>query len=229
MSRPRIALISATPAAIGPATSALAAEFPVADVWNLLDDKLLADADERGGLGDDLAERMRRLIDHAVAGGADGILLTCSMYGPVARERDLGLPVLAPDEAAFDELVGYRRILVVASLESAMRDAVARLSAFLAEGVTVRGVVSTEAFEATKSGDEGRLVSALAATTRGHKADAVFLAQYSLAPAAAAVADLAGLPVVAGPVSAAVRLRDALTEPEPPAESANTLPQQPGS
>lgn len=216
MSRPRIALISATPAAIGPATSALAAEFPEADVWNLLDDKLLADADAQGGLGDDLAARMRRLIDHAVAGGADGILLTCSMYGPVARERDLGQPVLAPDEAAFDELLagGYRSILVVASLESALRDAVARLSAFLTESgapATVRGVVSTEAFEAT--GDTARLAAALGATALDHAAgaDAIFLAQYSLAPATAAVAELAGLPVVAGPVSAAVRLRDALT------------------
>jgi hypothetical protein len=214
MSRPRIALISATPAAIGPATSALATEFPAADVWNLLDDKLLADADERGGLGDDLAERMRRLIDHAVAGGADGILLTCSMYGPVARERDLALPVLAPDEAAFDELRGYRTILVIASLESALRDAMARLSAYVREsGATVRGAVSPEAFEATKSGDTDRLAAALAATARNHAkgADAIFLAQYSLAPATGAVADAAGLPVVAGPVSAAIRLRDTLS------------------
>jgi hypothetical protein len=216
VNRPRIALISATPAAIGPATSALAAEFPAADVWNLLDDKLLADADEQGGLGDDLAARMRRLIDHAVAGGADGVLLTCSMYGPVARERDLGLPVLAPDEAAFDELVGYRSILVVASLESALRDALARLSAFLAESgasATVRGVVSTEAFEAT--GDTDRLATVLGATAREHAAsvDAVFLAQYSLAPATEAVAESSGLPVVAGPVSAAVRLRGALGDP----------------
>jgi hypothetical protein len=216
VNRPRIALISATPAAIGPATSALAAEFPEADVWNLLDDKLLADADEQGGLGDDLAARMRRLIDHAVAGGADGVLLTCSMYGPVARERDLGLPVLAPDEAAFDELVGYRTILVVASLESALRDALARLSAFLTESgarATVRGVVSAEAFEATRAGDADRLATVLSTTAREHAAgaDAVFLAQYSLAPATAAVAELSGLPVVAGPVSAAVRLRDTLT------------------
>ncbi len=216
MNRPRIALISATPAAIGPATSALAAEFPAADVWNLLDDKLLADADEQGGLGDDLAARMRRLIDHAVAGGADGVLLTCSMYGPVARERDLGLPVLAPDEAAFDELVGYRTILVVASLESALRDAIARLSAFLTESgasATVRGVVSPEAFAAT--GDTDRLATVLGATARVHAAgaEAVFLAQYSLAPATAAVAESSGLPVVAGPVSAAVRLRDALDDP----------------
>lgn len=218
MNRPRIALISATPAAIDPATSALAAEFPAADVWNLLDDKLLADADERGGLGDDLAERMRRLIDHAVAGGADGILLTCSMYGPVARERDLGKPVLAPDEAAFDELLagGYRSVLVVASLESALHDAVARLTAFLTAAgapAKVRGAVSPEAFEATKAGDASRLATLLGTTTRDHATDtdAVFLAQYSLAPATAVVAAMSGLPVVAGPVSAAIRLRDTLT------------------
>ena len=223
MSRTRIALISATPAAIGPATSALAAEFPAADVWNLLDDKLLADADERGGLGDDLAERMRRLIDHAVAGGADGILLTCSMYGPVARERDLELPVLAPDEAAFDELLGYRTILVIASLESAMHDAVARLSAFLKPDATVRGVVSPEAFEATKSGDPDRLAALLAATARDHAAgtDAIFLAQYSLAPATTVVADATGVPVIAGPVSAAIRLRETLLEVAGPGDVAN--------
>ena len=49
MTEPRIALISATPLAIAPATAAITAALPAATVWNLLDDRLLADAQTEGG------------------------------------------------------------------------------------------------------------------------------------------------------------------------------------
>ena len=72
----RIALISATPLAIAPAMAAVTEAFPDATVWNLLDDRLLADAQQAGGITPGLAARMDQLIELALAGGADGVLLT---------------------------------------------------------------------------------------------------------------------------------------------------------
>jgi hypothetical protein len=55
-------------------------------------------------------------------------------------------------------------------------------------------------------------VAALTDGLAGHTdgADAVFLAQYSLAPAGAQLEDAIGIPVVSGPKSSAMALRRAL-------------------
>lgn len=81
-----IALIETTTAATPPAIEAFDAEFPEATLWNVLDDRLIVEALEAGGLTAPLTERMSRLISYALDAGADGVLLTCSMYGPVAHE-----------------------------------------------------------------------------------------------------------------------------------------------
>ncbi|WP_410657667.1 hypothetical protein [Amycolatopsis sp. lyj-112] len=195
---PRIALISATPAAIGPAVDALATEFPRAQPWNILDDRLLADVGHSGRTSA-LDDRMRRLIDYAVTGGADGVLLTCSLYGEIAKQTDAPVPVLAPDEAAFDEALasGHAKVLMVASLASALSDSTARFEqAAYDKGIDV---------EVGRVHAPDKLVE----TCRGHAAgwDLVLLAQYSLSPAADELSAALGLPVVSGPRSAAVRLK----------------------
>ncbi|GAA2613291.1 hypothetical protein SMC26_14135 [Actinomadura fulvescens] len=213
--RPRIALISATPAAIGPAMAGLAEAFPEAEVWNLLDDKLLDDADAAGGLTERLCERMRGLIHHAVSGGADGILLTCSMYGAVTGTVETGIPVLAPDEAAFSAVAGggYGHVLVVASLETALADSVSRLRRAAGPAVAVDGVVCPGAFEAAKRADRPALLDALLTTVRDSSSEAFLLAQYSLAPVADELAQALDRPVVSGPQAAAARLRTAIAGP----------------
>ncbi|GGZ82246.1 aspartate/glutamate racemase family protein [Streptomyces subrutilus] len=217
---PRIALISATPTAVGPAVAGLAEGFPAAQPWNLLDDRLLADAPHDGPPTAQLMERMRRLIGYAVAGGADAVLLTCSLYGPITDTIESPVPVLAPDTAAFARTLalssGSGRILVLASLEAAMRDSAARFSAAAAAAGSAAlpvGVVAPDAFGAARDGDVPALSEALRAACLPHLtgADAVLLAQYSLAPAAATLSTALGVPVVAGPQAAALALRSALT------------------
>ncbi|MBE1577088.1 hypothetical protein ACFORH_07920 [Amycolatopsis roodepoortensis] len=195
---PRIALISATPAAIPPAVSALESGFPQARPWNILDDRLLADGGEDGRTPA-LDDRMRRLIEYAVAGGADGVLLTCSLYGEITKQVEAPVPLLAPDEAAFDDALagGHDRILVVASLAAALSDSTARFEqAARDKGVDVEvgGLLAP-----------GRLVESCQAQGRGW--DLVLLAQYSLAPAADELSSALGVPVVSGPRSAAARLK----------------------
>lgn len=210
----RIALISAVPAAIPPAQAAVRAALPDAVVWNILDDRLLDDADGRGGLDAALRLRMQRLIAHALSEGVDAVLLTCSLYGPVAQATESAVPVMAPDQAAFADIASaaYRSVLVLASVEDVRDDSVERLEAALrAEGASSRVVGRSvpAARTASGSGDREALVAALveACADRPADVDAVFLAQYSLAPAGEALADAVGLPVHSGPGSAAAALR----------------------
>lgn len=210
---PRIALISATRSAIAPAVEAFQSRFPGAEVWNVLDDKLLADLETAGSMTPELEQRMHGLIRYA-AGAADGILLTCSQYGPIAGGAGVDVPVLAPDEAAFAEVVGgaYATVLVLASIDTSLDDTLARLQAAATQaGSPVRfvGIVSRDARAAADRDDREALATALvaAASAEPTATDAVFLAQYSLSPAAAALADALGVPVITGPDTAADRLR----------------------
>ncbi|MFF8960342.1 aspartate/glutamate racemase family protein [Streptomyces sp. NPDC014894] len=215
---PRIALISATPTAVAPAVAGLAEEFPAAEPWNLLDDRLLTDAPDHGPLPPRLVDRMRRLIGHALAGGADGVLLTCSLYGPVVDGIETPVPLLAPDTAAFAQALALSPesggVLVLASFEAALRDTTARFSAAAAAAGSAAepvGAVAPDAFGAARREDPAALFEALRNACAPHRADVVLLAQYSLAPAAAPLSTALGLPVVSGPRAAAVALRSALT------------------
>ena len=213
MSDTRIALISATPLAIAPAAAAISEAFPNSTVWNLLDDRLLADAKVEGGVTEPLATRMDQLIDLALAGGADGVLLTCSQYGARADVRDAaadGVAVLSADGPLFAEAVAQRpsRVLLVASLDSAAADSTERLTAaFAAAGVETE-LLPIVVAAAAQPLAEDRLSEVLADAVAEVESDydVIVLAQFSLAPAAAALADRFGVPVLDGPRAAARRL-----------------------
>lgn len=220
-SGPLVALVGAVASAIPPAMQAFRTEFPEARLWNLLDDRLIAEAIEAGGLTADLRGRMSWLIGYALDGGAAGVLLTCSMYGPVAHQvaGTVSAPVYAADDAAFEAAAasGHARIALVSSLPVPLADAEERFRAFLASrgagaAPSFSPVLAPGAFDASVAGDIPALAQALAAAVAGvaPRPDAVLLAQYSLAPAAEQLATLTGLPVLTGPGRAARALRTAL-------------------
>jgi len=219
MTDPRIALISATPLAIAPAAAAIAAALPTATVWNLLDDRLLADAQAEGGITGALAARMDGLIDLALAGGADGILLTCSQYGSRADLRDPdtdGATVLSADGPLFAEAVAANpaHVLLVASLDSAARDSGTRLARAFAEAGSSAQVQTVVASAAARPLPAPELADTLATAIAGVEEpyDLIVLAQYSLADAGSALADRFGVTVLDGPSAAARRLTSALEE-----------------
>lgn len=216
---PVIALVGATLAAIPPAERAFAREFPEVRLWNLLDDRLISEAIEAGGVTTELRARMSRLIRYALDGGAAGVLLTCSLYGPVAHEvaGSVAAPVYAADDAAFQaaSASGFARIALVSSLPVPLADAEERLGNYLAEhpgAPEVVGVLAAGAFEASRRDDPAALARVIAAALDGVEADAVLLAQYSLAPAEEDLAAITGLSVLTGPGRAARALRRELLE-----------------
>lgn len=212
----RIALIHATTAAIAPAEAGLAAAFPEAKPWNILDDRLLPDAAAAGGLTEPLEQRMRHLIRHAAGNGAAAVLLTCSMYGPVAIAAHETIPALAPDEAAFDAATtgAYARVAVVASFEAALADSLERFRAHVQHrGVSIEatGICVPDAFAPAAAGDADAVAAAITAALTGTDIDAILLAQYSLAPAAPQIQEATARPTISGPHSGAARLRALLT------------------
>lgn len=216
---PLVAMIHAVPTGARVAQEAFAREFPQATVWNVLDDRLLDDARDVGGLTDVLRRRMLRLIGHVMEGGADGLLLTCSSYGEVVdTARSLwDVPVLKSDEALFKAALAgpFERIAVVASTPPAAPAAQAQLEALVPTVRPDRPVdIVTALSEAAAGGGTPEVTArhlADALTSGGAAdADAVLLAQYSLAPAREALAELLDVPVFDGAGAAARELRGLL-------------------
>jgi Asp/Glu/hydantoin racemase len=225
---PTVAMVHATPAAIAPAVAAFTERFPEAGLWHLLDDRLVSDAEAAGGLVAPLRRRMLSLIGHAISGGADAVLLTCSMYGPVARlagqlwER----PVAGSDEAMYQRVVAERpaRVAVLGSLETAVADSTARLREALAAagpdgglGTEVVGVLCPGAAAAARSGDGAALLASLrsAAEPLAGEVDVVLLGQYSLTGAQRQLEAALEVPVWSPPHAAADLLRRRLGQAEP--------------
>ncbi|MFE9644373.1 hypothetical protein ACFYO0_09645 [Streptomyces sp. NPDC006365] len=136
---PTAAVINATSASVEPARTALAEGYPEASVWSLLDDRLISDAEASGGLTPALSDRMLSLIAYAVHGGADAVLLSCSMYGPVLEQarREHRLPMLSSDEALFAEVARRRfgSVLLLGHLIPAVQDSVNRLTRMVILGM----------------------------------------------------------------------------------------------
>ncbi|WP_431912503.1 aspartate/glutamate racemase family protein [Nonomuraea jabiensis] len=212
---PTIAVVNATPASIRPAADGLAEGFPEARAWHLLDDRLVTEADAAGGMTPALTRRMLALIDYAVRGGADAVLLSCSMYGPAAvlARRLHEVPVTGSDEAMFADVARRRpgTVLVLGSLDSAAADSARRLKE-VADGVEVRAIAAPGAVAAAAAGDWADLTDALArAAAPGlDGVELVLLGQYSISPVRAELADRLGLPVLSPPLAAARALREAL-------------------
>lgn len=209
--RPVIALISAIPAAIPPTQSAFREFFKDAILWNVLDDRLLDDAD--GVVTASLAARMRRLIDHTVLENADAVLLTCSMYASVAHDAaaEVDVPLFGPDDALFRAVANgrYRRLALVSPAAGPLADSLARMRPIVGTDVTVEAVIAEGAAAAAQLGDVAALVEAISRAVKpfSSEIDAIVLGQYSLAPAAGDVQALLRLPTLAGPQHAARALR----------------------
>lgn len=132
--RPRVAVIHAITGSMQPASDAFADAFPEADVWHLVDDRLMSDATAEG-VTTPLAARMTALIDYAVTHGAQGVLIACSLYGDAAAAARpvYDVPILTSDQALFDEVVRLRpdKVVLVAAQPAAAEDSTRRLEADL--------------------------------------------------------------------------------------------------
>ena len=119
--KPRICLIHAVRVAIDPVAETFARLRPEAELMNLLDDSLALDRQRDGVLTPKMTERFQTLAQYAVDVGVNGILFSCSAFGPAieaVQKTLVPLPVLKPNEAMFEEaLKSGARLGLLASFE----------------------------------------------------------------------------------------------------------------
>lgn len=215
--RKRIALVHAVAVAMPPVAAAFKKLWPEAELVNLLDDSLSVDRGSAPDLTPAMSDRILRLAVYAQDIGADGILYTCSAFGPAieAAARAARCPVLKPNEAMFDEAITRgRRIGMVASFERSVPSMEAEFRELVAaRGVQaeIRSVCAPRAQPALQAGDPETHNRMLADASRELRdCDAIMLAQFSTSIAADAVAAASGLPVLTSPSSAVLKLKRAL-------------------
>jgi Asp/Glu/hydantoin racemase len=207
----RIALIHALKHSVQPIESSFARLWPDAILMNLLDDSLSADLARDGRLTSAMTERFLTLGRYATATGVNGILFTCSAFGPcieaVAREH-APMPVLKPSDAMIEQAAarGHR-----IGLLSTFAPTLASMPREFPRGVEVVPKLATGALAALDRGaraEHDRLVAEASRDLRD--CDLIALAQYSMAPAASLVAEASGRPVLTTPDSAVLKLKQLL-------------------
>lgn len=213
----RIVLVHAVQVAMGPVETAFRRLWPQAERVNLLEDSLSVDRGQQPDLTPAMYDRFDRLGAYARDIGAEGILFTCSAFGPAIEKvaREQSVPVLKPNEAMFEEaLEKGRRIGLVASFERSVPSMEAEFREMVARrGMTadIQTVCEPRAMPALQAGDEATHNELLAeAATRLQGCDAIMLAQFSTSVAAPAVAARVTVPVLTSPSSAVSKMRRAL-------------------
>ena len=155
-----------------------------------------------------MTERFLTLGRYAAATGVRGILFTCSAFGPcieaVARAH-APMPVLKPNEAMIEQAVARGRRI---GLLSTFAPTLASMPREFPSSVEIVPKLAEGALPALDRGDRAthdRLVAEASKDLRG--CDVIALAQYSMAPAAAMVAEATGKPVLTTPDSAVEKLK----------------------
>lgn len=203
----RIALIHAGTVSIKPIESAFEQLWPEAHLMNILDDSLFSDRGE-GALPDTMTERFIALGRYAVKTGAQGILFTCSAFGPCieACADDLApIPVLKPNEAMIDEACAAGgRIGLLATFAGTLNT----MPAEFPISADVEPILVEGAFDALLAGDTAehdRKVLTAASAMKNCKVFA--LAQFSLSRVAPLLEAKLGKPIFSTPTSAVRKMK----------------------
>jgi len=217
MAGPRIQLIHALPESPAAIRAAFARGWPGAHICDLMDYALAPDLQAAGSLTPGIVDRFARLTDYAVAAGAKAILFTCSAFGPAIDAARAGrdIPILKPTEAMVDEaLAAGSRLAVLATFAPTLDTLIPEIEARareLGRVVTIEtGHVpgALAALQAGRAEEHDALIAAAAA--RLAPCDALMLAQFSMARAAATIAPRPDRVVLTSPDAAVARLRSVL-------------------
>jgi hypothetical protein len=212
--QPRIALIHALAHSVAPINDAFARDWPAAVRMNLLDDSLSADlARDAKGLDEAMHARFQALAAYAVSTGAQGILFTCSAFGPcieAVAARHRAMPVLKPNEAMVAQaLQSPGRLGLIATFAPTL---VSMLPEF-GPGADIVPALAEGALAALNEGDGPRhdaLIAAQARRLREEGCERIALAQFSMARARTACEEAAGVAVLTTVDSAVRALRSRL-------------------
>lgn len=212
---PRIALIHAVSVAIEPVISAFEREWPDADVTSLLDDSLAADLDRAGRLNQHMIHRFGVLARYVKDCDSDGILFTCSAFGPAIERvaEDLApMPVLKPNEAMFEAAMTQGSIIGLLATFGpsvpSMEQEFNTLCEASGKSVQLKTACAPEAMKALRKGDAETHNNLVAEAAKElEECDVLMLAQFSTAQAKEAVSEEVSMPILTSPSSAVLKLK----------------------
>lgn len=154
-----IALVSITLNAVNPMTEYLREKAPESSVRNYLDSHLTAKIKAEGGITDASMRRMFHMLTTACEDGADGILLTCTVFSPYAQHFSalLSKPVICADRAMLEEVAAKEgRTAILCTFTGTVdptRNLYYACRRALGREETVDMIVLPDAYEAAGRGD----------------------------------------------------------------------------
>jgi len=211
----RIALIHAMPVSIPPIEEAFARLWPAAKTVNLTDDSLAGDLAAAGSLQPEMTDRFLALSRYSAAAGSGAILFTCSAFGPCieACAADLDpLPVLKPNEALIEECAAIggntAKVGLLATFKQTLDTMPPEFKA-AQPAFRLKTALASDALDALFAGDRDGHDRAAAdvAAAELSDCDVIALAQFSLSPAAAQIAERTGKPVLTTPDTSVLKLK----------------------
>jgi hypothetical protein len=218
----RIALIHATPLAIDPIKDAIGRHWPDVQCQHLLDDSLSQDRVREGRLTPAMVQRFVTLAQYCQGAGAQGILFTCSAFGPAIETaaRATGLPTLKPNEAMFEQALAMAhpgrilRVGLIATFEASipsMTEEFMELARSRGVEANVHGCFVPEAMGDLAQGHAQSHHDKVAhAVARMLACDVMMLAQFSMAAAQPLSQNATATPVLSSPDCAILALRQQL-------------------
>jgi len=215
-SSPKIYLCHAAAVAIDPIVASFRANWPQAQLANLLEESWMPDLAADGKLTDTMIERFVMIGHYCVKAGADAILFTCSAFGPAIEEcrRQLKIPVLKPNEAMYEQLVAKDASVsllatfppsipsMVTEIKEAARSAGTKLKL---DTHLVDGALA--ALQGGNADEHNRLIVEMAAK---QQCDVIAFAQFSMAPALQVAVARTKTPILTTPDSAVAKLKTIL-------------------
>ncbi|MBB6733238.1 aspartate/glutamate racemase family protein [Cohnella zeiphila] len=181
--------------------------LPDVRLVNIIDDSLIGDVVRAGHVPPGVARRLVQYFHNGEELGADVILNTCSSVGEVADDarKLIGVPIVKIDEAmAAEAAARYDRIAVLATLPSTLEPTmrlVGRQAEAAGRKVTIVSGLAAGAFDALVGGrpEEHDRLLLEAAVNAASEADALVLAQGSMARMEKALVAATGKPVLSSP------------------------------
>jgi len=215
----RIVLIHAVPMAIEPIKCAFNELWPEPEIVNLFDDSLSVDRAKSNVLTTDMEKRFSDLGNYAESIGADGILFTCSAFGPAIDKvaYNLTIPVLKPNEAMFEQALNTgHKIGMLATFEQSIAS-MSREFCKIRDSLSATGSLETKlvegAMEFLRQGKQTKHNELIAKTAATFKhCDVLMLAQFSMVSAKSAVFRELNVPVLTAPEAAVKKLRGILMQ-----------------
>jgi Asp/Glu/hydantoin racemase len=199
---------------MSPIRAAFADAWPEAETINLLDDGLSADRARETELSGAMIDRFVRFGRYGYDMGANGILVTCSAFGPAIDRlaSEVPVPVLKPNEAMFEAAVACgQRIGMLATFGPSVATMTEEFNDYVTKvgsSAVLKTVLVEPAMDELRKGNADRHNKLLAARAPElADCDVIMLAHFSTSLAAADVRGVLSVPVLTAPHSAVERMR----------------------